>query len=343
MIKFQSFVSGSSGNATFVTNDSVSLLVDCGANGKYITECMRRIGADPEQLSGILITHEHRDHIAGAGVLSRKYDLPIFATQKTWDAIGNSIGPVREKNIQIAEPEMTFEGLGVRRFSIPHDALDPVGYSFITDNHKLTIATDLGHVTKELEDNLSGSDTVIIEANHDVEMLKNGFYQEFFEAFSNALIPFQPPERYGRSILENSSFLASSANPDPATHGRGVVARLSGATAEFLEMWQIMFFGLKPFTLADGQLNLSLCPALPKYLVPDSLEVSATFLGHTKVTYHVPMRDDITPDMYIPSSWALISHEGTVTVVHSASLDAGYASAVRDGKYAALHVTLTNR
>jgi len=176
VIKFQSFVSGSSGNATFVTNDSVSLLVDCGANGKYITECMRRIGADPEQLSGILITHEHRDHIAGAGVLSRKYDLPIFATQKTWDAMGNSIGPVREKNIQIAEPEMTFEGLGVRRFSIPHDALDPVGYSFITDNHKLTIATDLGHVTKELEDNLSGSDTVIIEANHDVEMLRNGRY-----------------------------------------------------------------------------------------------------------------------------------------------------------------------
>jgi len=182
-----------------------------------------------------------------------------------------------------------------------------------------------------------------MEYKYLLEMLKNGFYQEFFEAFSNALIPFQPPERYGRSILENSSFLASSANPDPATHGRGFVARLSGATAEFLEMWQIMFFGLKPFTLADGQLNLSLCPALPKYLVPDSLEVSATFLGHTKVTYHVPMRDDITPDMYIPSSWALISHEGTVTVVHSASLDAGYASAVRDGKYAALHVTLTNR
>ena len=176
MIKFQSFLSGSSGNATFVTDDSVSLLVDCGTNGKYITECMRRIGASPESLSGILITHEHRDHIAGAGVLSRKHNVPIYATEKTWAAIGDSIGSVREENRRITEQEMDFGELCVRSFSIPHDAGDPVGYSFLTDNHKFTIATDLGHITKEVEENLSGSDAVIIEANHDVDMLNHGKY-----------------------------------------------------------------------------------------------------------------------------------------------------------------------
>jgi len=176
VIKFQSFLSGSSGNATFVTDDSVSLLVDCGANGKYITECMRRIGASPDNLSGILITHEHRDHICGAGVLSRKYNVPVYATAKTWEAIGDSIGAIREENRRITEKEMDFGGLFVRSFSIPHDAGDPVGYSFLTDSHKFTIATDLGHITKELEENLSGSDAVIIEANHDVEMLRNGRY-----------------------------------------------------------------------------------------------------------------------------------------------------------------------
>ncbi len=176
MIKFQSFLSGSSGNATFVTDDETSLLVDCGANGKYITECMRRIGAKPEALSGILITHEHRDHISGAGVLSRKFNVPVYATEKTWEAMGDSIGQIREDNRRITEKEMEFEGLFVRSFSIPHDAGDPVGYSFLTPRHKFTIATDLGHITKELEDNLSGSDSVIIEANHDVNMLQNGRY-----------------------------------------------------------------------------------------------------------------------------------------------------------------------
>lgn len=176
MIKFQSFLSGSSGNATFVTNDRASLLVDCGANGKYITECMRRIGAAPEALSGILITHEHRDHIAGAGVFSRKFNVPVYATKKTWEAIGDSLGNICEDNRRLVEAEMEFDGLLVRSFSIPHDAGDPVGYSFLTDQHKFTIATDLGHITNELEENLSGSDSIIIEANHDVEMLKKGRY-----------------------------------------------------------------------------------------------------------------------------------------------------------------------
>ncbi len=195
MIRFQSFLSSSSGNATFVTDDTTSLLVDCGANGKYIKECMRRIGASCENLSGILITHEHRDHIAGAGVLSRQFNIPIYATEKTWNAMGDMIGNVTPENRKISEEEMFFGALKVRAFSIPHDAADPVGYTFFTTNHKFTIATDLGYVSDEVFENLRGSHAAIVEANHDVSMLENGRY------------PFPLKKR----ILSNSGHLSNDA------------------------------------------------------------------------------------------------------------------------------------
>ncbi|MBR6729506.1 MAG: MBL fold metallo-hydrolase [Clostridia bacterium] len=176
MIRFQSFLSGSSGNCTFVTNGSVHLLVDCGANGKYITECLRRIGVDPLSLSGVLITHEHRDHISGAGVLSRRYNLPLYATEKTWEAMQEIVGAISPENFRLTESEMNINGLCVHSFSIPHDAADPVGYSFLDKQEKLTIATDLGHVDDALFKSLRGSDSIIIEANHDEDMLKNGPY-----------------------------------------------------------------------------------------------------------------------------------------------------------------------
>lgn len=181
MIKFQSFLSSSSGNSTFVTDDSTHLLVDCGAGGKYISECMRRIGISPQELSGILITHEHKDHIAGAGVLSRKYDIPVYATKKTWEAIGDSLGHIDEKNKRLTEEKMTFGNLVVSSFSIPHDAVEPVGYSFESSDDKFTIATDLGIITDGLFESLKGSRAIVIEANHDVDMLKNGPYPVYLK------------------------------------------------------------------------------------------------------------------------------------------------------------------
>ncbi len=176
MIKFQSFLSSSSGNSTFVSNDNIHLLVDCGAGGKYITECMRRIGILPENLSGILITHEHRDHVAGVGVLSRKFNIPVYATEKTWKAIGNTLGNFSPENRRLVEKNMTIGDMKVESFAIPHDASAPVGYSFLSGDDKFTIATDIGHIRNDLLEHLKGSRCVIIEANHDVELLKNGRY-----------------------------------------------------------------------------------------------------------------------------------------------------------------------
>jgi len=176
VIQFQSFLSSSSGNCTFVTDGSANFLVDCGAGGRYITECLRRIGVMPESITAILITHEHKDHMVGAGIISRKYNIPIYATEKTWTAMEDSIGRIEPSNRCITEPQMHFGKLTVSSFPIPHDAADPVGYSFSYDNEKFTIATDIGHVTDELLAAISGSQSLILEANHDVEKLQKGSY-----------------------------------------------------------------------------------------------------------------------------------------------------------------------
>lgn len=112
-----------------------------------------------------------------------------------------------------------------------------------------------------------------------LELLKSGLYEEFFSEMKTSLIPFLDPAVYGRSTLENSSFIATGGNPDPGTHGRGFVARLSGSTAEFLSMWRTMMAGSRVFTVEDGELTLALAPALPGWLFDEQGNLSFTFLG----------------------------------------------------------------
>jgi len=132
-----------------------------------------------------------------------------------------------------------------------------------------------------------------MEYKYLLELLKQGLYAEFYRDFKNALIPFQPAERYGRSILENSSFLVSSAFPDKNLHGNGFVARLSGSTAEFLEIWLTMNLGLKPFFLnAQNALNLKFSPILAGWLFDKKGLYSFNFLSRVSVVYHNPKRKD---------------------------------------------------
>lgn len=133
-----------------------------------------------------------------------------------------------------------------------------------------------------------------MEYKYLLEILKSGLYAEFYENFKNVLIPFQNPQRYGRSILENSSFLVSSAFPDKTLHGNGFVARLSGSTAEFLQIWLIMNAGLKPFILnSKGELNLQFKPILGGWLFRKKDNTySFNFLSKITVTYHNPKRKD---------------------------------------------------
>ena len=178
MIKFQSFLSSSSGNSTFVTDDEHSLLIDCGAAGSYIEKCLSRLGKTGKDLCGIFLTHAHSDHIAAAGILSRKFDLPLYATEGTYIKGAKQIGAIREENKKIVTPgdDIVFGTLTVHVFSIPHDVEGSVSYTVSDGDSKFGIATDSGYVSDEIIENLTGCETVIVESNHDVEMLRQGPY-----------------------------------------------------------------------------------------------------------------------------------------------------------------------
>lgn len=165
--------SGSSGNALFVSTGKTRLLIDAGLSGKAIVSALEAIGIDPLTLTGILVTHEHSDHIKGAGILSRKYDLPLFASKGTWEAMKGLIGSVSPTNVRTFDPKEDFfvKEIGVVPFSVPHDAADPVGYRLFYGGFSLSIATDLGYYSSHVHQMISGSDIVLLESNHDENML----------------------------------------------------------------------------------------------------------------------------------------------------------------------------
>lgn len=176
MFELYSLISGSSGNAALVTNGSESLLVDCGTSGKRLLELVEKAGAAPDTIKAILVTHEHTDHTKGVGIIARKLKIPVYATAGTHGAM--NVGNLADDARVIISPEQDFEigHIGVLPFSIPHDAAQPCGYSFVFENKKLTVATDIGHLTGELMDSIKGSDSVILESNHDIDMLRFGEY-----------------------------------------------------------------------------------------------------------------------------------------------------------------------
>ena len=144
----------------------------------------------------------------------------------------------------------------------------------------------------------NGSVWLHMEYKYLLELLKGGLYSEFFKAFRSCGVPFLDEAVYGRSTTENVSFIVSSLNPDGRLHGRGFVARLSGSTAEFLQMWQLMFFGPQPFAWRAGKLELELRPAIPEYLIGETLTLEATLAGTCRVRLHFAEKRDYFPGNY---------------------------------------------
>jgi phosphoribosyl 1,2-cyclic phosphodiesterase len=178
MIKFCSLYSGSSGNCLFLGTEKTRILIDTGLSAKRIVEALCSIGEKPSDISAILVSHEHSDHVKGAGIFSRKFNVPVYANENTWDAMEAAIGPVDSKNKMYFNTGKEFEILDVcvNPFNIPHDAAEPVGFNFFVGNKKITTATDIGHINKGLLQYLENNDLLFLEANHDVEMLKVGPY-----------------------------------------------------------------------------------------------------------------------------------------------------------------------
>lgn len=199
MLTISPLFSGSSGNSTYISSDEHSLLIDAGVTGKQLDEAFSLIKRDPSKLGGILITHEHSDHIKGVGVISRRYGVPVYANAPTWEAMEGKLGKIAAHNIRIIDDTEFYIGdICVKPIPLHHDAVCPRGYSVFCGSKKFTVLTDTGHITRSMLAEAAGSDIVLLESNHDVEMLKCGSY------------PFQLKQR----ILSGNGHMS---NDDAAT------------------------------------------------------------------------------------------------------------------------------
>lgn len=175
-----SIASGSSGNCIYVGSDNTHLLVDTGISKKRIEEGLKQLEIKGEELDGILVTHEHSDHIQGLGVFSRKYEVPIYATEGTIEGIkaSSSLGKMPEGLLHpiVVDESFTIGDIMVDPFEISHDARQPSAYRMECNGRSAAVATDLGMYNEYIVKKLKGLDAILLEANHDVHMLEVGGY-----------------------------------------------------------------------------------------------------------------------------------------------------------------------
>lgn len=179
-MRFTSIASGSSGNCTYVGTEHSHILIDAGVTAKQIETGLNELELSLKDLNAIFITHEHGDHIKALGVISRKYEIPIYASLETLREImlTKSLGAVRKECLKpiLPDTELCLGDLRIRPFSIDHDAVNPLAYRIETEKESVAVATDLGHFDAYTEAQLSGLDALLLEANHDLDMLAKGPY-----------------------------------------------------------------------------------------------------------------------------------------------------------------------
>lgn len=178
MLKCCSLYSGSSGNSFLVQTEKTKLLVDCGVSCKKIENALKQLSIVPNDIDAILITHEHIDHTKSLGSLSTKYNIPIYINPKTWMAVRSANEKLSNAKIHLFNNDEQFKlnDLIVFPFSTPHDAADPCGFSISKDGKKISIATDLGHITDEIMTNLKNSSLLLLESNYDSNILQYSSY-----------------------------------------------------------------------------------------------------------------------------------------------------------------------
>lgn len=177
-LRFTVLASGSTGNAMLVENQEVRLLVDVGLSAKKIDQLLAARERDGARIDGILVTHEHSDHIKGLGVFARKHHIPVYANEKTWAELERLVPKCEElerRTFRTGE-RLDFGSMTVESFEVSHDAAEPVGYRFHAGDQILSLATDTGYVSDKMKTLLADSDVLILESNHDVEMLRAGSY-----------------------------------------------------------------------------------------------------------------------------------------------------------------------
>lgn len=203
MLKITTLASGSTGNCAVISDGGTHILIDAGISARRITAGLRALGVSPGQLSAVLVTHEHSDHVSALPVLAAKIAAPIYATPLTCSAIYRKVRCDAVRDL-MCEQEVgsgvQIGSLWVESFSTPHDAADSVGYSIAGDDGRIVVCTDLGHVTGAVRGAVAGCDLLVCETNHDEDMVRAGPY----------------PYHLKRRILGDRGHLSNEAGADLA-------------------------------------------------------------------------------------------------------------------------------
>lgn len=183
MFKFCNLYSGSSGNCSFVCTENVNILIDCGETQKKIITALESIDKDISKIDAIIVTHEHSDHVKNLGSISKKYNIPVYANEKTFNNMPEQTKLITESNKKIFNTDDHFEigDLKIHPFHIPHDAADPCGYNIYNNEKKISVATDIGHMTPEILHNLEESNFLLLESNYEPEILKYAKYPYYLK------------------------------------------------------------------------------------------------------------------------------------------------------------------
>jgi phosphoribosyl 1,2-cyclic phosphodiesterase len=183
---FATLASGSSGNSILVGEKNRSFMVDCGITLKRVFANLEMIDISALQLEGILITHEHSDHIRGIGALARKLKIPVYATDGIWEEVEESLGKLQPEQRKIIAKEISLAGMDIKLVATSHDSRESYGLKIAGQKAKLGIATDSGLITKDMQRNLVGCDAYIVEANHDLQKLWQGRYPWYLKKRINS-------------------------------------------------------------------------------------------------------------------------------------------------------------
>ncbi|MGO4928066.1 MBL fold metallo-hydrolase [Fundicoccus sp. Sow4_D5] len=177
-LSFSILASGSSGNCTYIETSGQKIIVDAGLSGKKVQGLLAQIDRKMDDIDAIFVTHEHSDHVQGVGILSRKFNLPVYANKETWLAMDKNIGIVKEENRRYVQPDemLSLGDLDIMTYSVSHDAISPQFYAFQKGKKQFVMLTDTGYVSQKLRSLLVNANAYLIESNHEIEMLRYGKY-----------------------------------------------------------------------------------------------------------------------------------------------------------------------
>ncbi|MBR3254987.1 MAG: MBL fold metallo-hydrolase [Clostridia bacterium] len=202
MFNFCSLYSGSSGNSLFVQTENTRLLIDAGVSSKKIETALSNLNIDPTSIDGILITHEHSDHVKGLGTFAKKFNVPVFVNNKTLDSMPEQKEKLQQNEIKnfIIGDNFEINDLKIKSFKIPHDAVNPCGFLISNNKKSIGIATDIGHMTNSILKELEPSDFLLLESNYEPEILKFSSYPYILKTRIAGPNGHLPNEEAGKTI-----------------------------------------------------------------------------------------------------------------------------------------------